>query len=103
MILNATNCKTITKLKGSPYIEEWIDFSFKIYPTKVKAFGDMVEALRIRSELVTKTKPKLELNTENFTNCRNSYLADNGWLPKIKAKYDVSAEVEAELTKPINT
>lgn len=48
MILNATNCKTITKLSGSPYIENWAGTRIQIYVDKVKAFGDVVEALRIR-------------------------------------------------------
>lgn len=100
MIMNATNSKMLTKLADSPYVEDWAGKSFKLAVRKIKAFGDMVEALRIMPDKVIKQKPKLELNTENFTNCRNSYLADNGWLPKIKAKYEVSQEVEAELTKP---
>lgn len=49
MILNVTNCKTISKLYGTPLIEQWAGKKVQIGIEKVKAFGDIVEALRIRS------------------------------------------------------
>ena len=51
MILNATNNKTIAKLFKTPYIEEWAGRKIQIYTEKVKAFGDVVDALRVRSKL----------------------------------------------------
>lgn len=49
MVLNATNSKTITKLLKTPYIEEWAGRKIQLYVQKnVKAFGDIVDALRIR-------------------------------------------------------
>lgn len=48
MILNATNSKTITNLLKTPYIEEWTGRKIQIYSEKVKAFGEVVDALRIR-------------------------------------------------------
>jgi len=48
MILNSTNAKTIAKLFSTPYIEDWIGREFIIYATPVKAFGETVEALRVR-------------------------------------------------------
>jgi len=48
-ILNRTNAKTITKLYGSPYIEDWAGKLITIYAAKVSAFGEEVEALRIRN------------------------------------------------------
>lgn len=47
-ILNKTNCKTLTKVFGTPYIEEWRGKRIVVFAEKVKAFGDVVEALRIR-------------------------------------------------------
>ena len=55
MILNATNCKMITKLAKSPYIEKWPGLRIQIGSERVKAYGDIVDALRIRSTL-----PKVE-------------------------------------------
>jgi hypothetical protein len=49
MVLNATNSKTITKLLKTPYIEHWNGRKIQIYvETGIKAFGDIVDALRIR-------------------------------------------------------
>lgn len=51
MILNSTNAKMIQKLLGTPYIEQWAGHKVQIGVEKVKAFGDVVEALRIRKFL----------------------------------------------------
>lgn len=51
MILNATNNKTIAKLFKTPYIEEWSGRKIQIYTEKVKAFGEIWDALRIRPYL----------------------------------------------------
>lgn len=53
MITNSTNCKSITKIYGSPYIEDWIGKKIQIYAKKVQAFGETVEALRIREKIPT--------------------------------------------------
>ncbi|MCH5202742.1 MAG: hypothetical protein J1F17_06000 [Oscillospiraceae bacterium] len=51
MILNATNMKTITKLFKTPYIENWTGKQIQIGVEKIKAFGDVVDALRVRKYL----------------------------------------------------
>ncbi len=53
-ILNRTNCKTLQKVFGSPHIENWVNKKIIIYAENVKAFGEVVDALRIRP-----TKPIL--------------------------------------------
>jgi hypothetical protein len=52
MILNKTNCKIITKVLDTPYVEEWSGKSVLIYAAKVKAFGEMVLALRVKNQKV---------------------------------------------------
>jgi len=49
MILNATNAKAIQKLYKTPLIEEWAGKKIQLFVDKVKAFGEVVEALRIRN------------------------------------------------------
>ena len=53
MILNATNMKMITKLLNTPYIELWNGHKIQIGVEKVKSFGEIVEALRVRNFLPT--------------------------------------------------
>ena len=48
MILNATNSKIITALYQSPFIEDWAGKKITLYVSIVRAFGEEVEALRIR-------------------------------------------------------
>jgi hypothetical protein len=48
MILNVTNAKTISKIYKTPYIEDWHGCKIQLFVAQVKAFGDVVDALRIR-------------------------------------------------------
>ena len=47
MVLNITNTKTIAALYGDLY-DRWIGRSIQVYATKVKAFGSVTTALRVR-------------------------------------------------------
>ncbi len=49
MILNKTNCKMIQKIYGTPYMEQWKGIRIVIVSSQVKAFGEIVEALRIKN------------------------------------------------------
>ena len=56
LILNATNCKIITNMYQSPYIEDWQGKNITLYIAKIKAFGETIEAIRVKS-----TKPVIKL------------------------------------------
>lgn len=49
MIVNKTNAKIITKNLGTPYIEEWAGKQITLYVAKVRAFGETVDAIRVKS------------------------------------------------------
>ena len=51
LILNKTNCKAITKLLGTPYIEEWAGARIVLQVQRVKAFGEETDAVRIKPKL----------------------------------------------------
>ena len=55
MILNATNMKMITKIHKTPFIENWHGKMIQVGIEKVKAFGDITDALRVRN-FIPKTK-----------------------------------------------
>lgn len=57
LILNTTNAKTIQKIYKTPYIEEWQGRKIQLYVETVRAFGEMVEALRIRPFIPKITGP----------------------------------------------
>jgi len=49
MILNRTNAKAIEKVVGSGLVQDWMGTQVTLYVEKgVKAFGEVVDALRIR-------------------------------------------------------
>lgn len=49
MILNSTNMKMVAKVHKSNYIEDWQNKKIQIGMEKVKAFGEIVDALRVRN------------------------------------------------------
>lgn len=75
MILNKTNCKTIEKLYKTPYLENWIGKRVTIYAEKnIKAFGDLVEALRIKKIIPKTDKPILTPNSDKWEKAKKSNL-----------------------------
>lgn len=83
MILNATNMKMITKLLNTPYIEQWNGHKIQIGVEKVKAFGEIVEALRVRDKLpqvCTEPLPKCQ-------KCGGDITAAHGMTPEQLAAY----------------
>ncbi len=99
MILNTTNGKTLSKLFETPYIEEWKGRSFKLVVKPIKAFGEVVDALRVKNEKVAKVKPELVIGSKTFINCRTRYLEDDTVLTKIEEHYWMKPETKTELTK----
>lgn len=83
MVLNVTNCKTIEKITGSPFINDWAGQQIQVYAEKVKAFGDVVDALRIRP-----FKPKAAAPIPKCADCG----------AEIKAAFGKSAISMAEYT-----
>lgn len=71
MILNATNAKMIQKLLNTPYIEQWAGHKVQIGVEKVKAFGDVVEALRVRKFLPKAVTIKCEVCQNAITPANN--------------------------------
>ena len=51
LILNRTNAKTITKLYQTGFIDEWVGKRITMVVKNVRAFGETVEAIRIKNEI----------------------------------------------------
>lgn len=50
LILNKTNADMISKVWGTPYIEDWAGKKITLKVKKVSAFGDMVDAVRVSKD-----------------------------------------------------
>lgn len=102
MILNKTNCKTLQKLTGSPYVENW-NVLVEIKAEKVKAFGELVDALRVSKTAPVKTAattpapvtPKTESEPLKCEDCLGAITEYGGYKPEqialsTKGKYGKS-------------
>jgi hypothetical protein len=93
MILNATNSKTMHKITGSPYIDDWQNIKICVWVDKnVKMMGSTVEGLRI------KAAPKRpEITKENKTLWDRAVAAykRDGNLAEVLKHADISEENQA--------
>lgn len=79
LICNKTNAKAISKAVGSPYLNDWIGKRIACYIAKVDAFGERVEAVRVRP-----ITPKESIVCES---CGQIVKAFGGKSPRALAKY----------------
>jgi hypothetical protein len=96
MILNATNQKTIQKLFNSPFIEKWAGGRMTLYVAKVKAFGDVVDALRIRPTVPQ--LPELSPTSEHWSRAKQAIAAGTTTVDAIRKSFTLTAANEALLT-----
>lgn len=99
-ILNNTNCKTLTKIYGTPYIEQWCGKSIIIYSAKIKAFGEEMEALRIRN-----TKPPLPLlepTSEKWKGAVAALVASQVTMEQIEQRYYLTPAFKIQLQNESN-
>lgn len=94
MICNKTNAKTITKVHGTPYIEEWTGKKIVLGTEKVSAFGETTDALRVRAY-----KPKAEVNPADAILKLNSC----GTLADLKKVWSSLSAAEKNHIEIINT
>lgn len=87
MILNVARSESITKVAGSPYFEDWPDVKIQLYIEKnIKAFGDLVNAVRVRP-----FKPKEAAPIPPCADCNGVIAASNGksaaWMAAYTTKH----------------
>ena len=99
MIMNATNSKMLTKLSESPYVEKWIGISFKLVVVKIKAFGEFMDALRIKSEKVVKLLPELVLDSANFVKVKEAIKSGKFTIEQVESTYKLSKEVKEAINE----
>jgi len=100
MILNRTNCKTLEKLFKSPYPVDWIGKKIQLGIDTVSAFGESVEALRIRP-IIPKDKAKIELTPTSPKWLEAiAYIQKGGKIEGLLGSYTISEENKIKLTTP---
>lgn len=101
MILNSINSKTIAKVVGSPYIEDWVGQNITLYVAKIKAFGESMEALRVRPTAPIIQLPTLSPDSPRWGGAKKSLEAGDVTLEAIKKNFTISKEHQALLTENI--
>jgi hypothetical protein len=89
MIMNSTNLKTIHSTLGTPYIEEWQGKKIEITVQKVKAFGEVHDALR-----VVKTSLELSPNHPKWNGAKKAIKDGSVTINQVKKQYTISPENE---------
>ena len=97
MILNVTNCKVIKNFAGSNYIEDWKGIPVTIYAKEVRAFGEDVEALRIREKQPKMEKPELTPEHQMWGKAVEHLRKPGTKISDITKRYKVSEENIAKL------
>lgn len=92
MVANATNLKTISKVMDSPYIEDWAGKKIELTVKKVKAFGEMHDALRVETNSLNLTP-----NHPKWNGAKKAIEAGTVTIEAIKKQYTLSPENEKKL------
>jgi len=93
MILNVTNAKMIEKIHETPYIEDWSGSRIQLYIAQVNAFGETVDALRIRPQ-APKDKPELTPDHPKWGGAVENLANGSVDIKKLKKHFILTAEYE---------
>lgn len=95
MILNATNSKTMAKLTGSPFIEDWAGARVTVYVERGIKFGrETVDGLRI---MQAPTRKEITPGNVKMWEAAKAAYRRDGNLDKVLAKADMTDEHVAQL------
>lgn len=97
LILNRTNQKSIERLVGSPYIEDWRDKEITLYATKTKVAKEVVECLRIRPTVNREAIPKKTLTPARFTEALQAIREGRRDEAFFAAHYDLTDDQKAKM------
>ncbi len=92
MILNVTNCKVIKNFATSNYIEDWGNIPVQIYAKEVTAFGETVEALRIRPKQPNLEKPELTPEHQMWGKALEHLAKPDSKIEDITGRYKLSPD-----------
>lgn len=100
LICNVTNSKAIAKVAGSNYVEDWKGHAIELFVTTVQAFGETVEAVRVKPTKPIIAKPELTKQHPAYEKVKEA--VKSGYTrEKIELKYTVSNQVWEDLKNGI--
>jgi hypothetical protein len=90
LICNPTNAKTIQRIYKTPEIEDWVGKKIQLYVTTEKAFGEMIDVVRIRP-----SEPRIAkaiMSPEGFAKALEAVKKREATIEGITARYDLTPE-----------
>lgn len=94
VVLNSTNIKAVARITGSNFIEDWVGKEITLYVQKVKAFGEMHDAIRIKKPI---KKSKAVIDDDRFNKALVSIKAGEFDKNKFKELYTLTIQQEEAL------
>lgn len=80
LVLNATNSKTLSKIAGSVFVENWCNIPVQLYIDKnVKFAGETVTGVRISPRPVKAQLPEIRPGTKQWDNAKAAYKRDGNF------------------------
>ena len=96
MVANSTNLRTIAKLCQSPYIEDWTGKQISLTVQKVRAFGEIHDAIRVKAATI-QPKPKPTLTDERFAAALEAIKAGKTTAADIRSKFTLTPAQDGQL------
>jgi hypothetical protein len=98
-IANSTNLKMLARVCGSNFIEDWAGKQVVLGVDKVRAFGEIHDALRVRNKKPAPAKKDI-LTPEHpsFAKVKAAIESGAADIAQARSKFEITAEVEALLT-----
>ncbi len=93
LVLNATNSKTMAKMTGSKFVEDWKGITIELYIDQtVKMKGDVVGGVRIKPTAAAVQKPKLTPTQKNWDKAMIAVQTGEADLDSLRENWDVTQE-----------
>ena len=105
LICNKTNAKAIAHLTGSDYIEDWVGVVIRLVVKEVRAFGDVVDAVRVDLKKVRqpkKEKPVFDETSSNWSKAIEAVKSGAYSVEAFTAKYTLTKSALAKLKAAAN-
>lgn len=92
--------QTIEKLFNTPNIEEWVNKQIQIGSTRINAFGEMTDCLRVRpfAPKLSEERPAVQTGSVIWKNILDA-LAGGYTVTQVLTKYKLTKEQIKELQK----
>jgi hypothetical protein len=95
-ICNATNAKAISKVAASPYVEDWAGKVICLFCQTIRAFGDTMEALRVKAPVQVK---KEAIESDRFTKALDAIRDGKYTKEQLQQSYILTPAQKDELSK----